>query len=205
VDIEAEKRNRFRFLHRLWELSEGNENKWANLWDIGRELGLDSGQTERVYQYLKGEGLLAIHAMGGTIGITHAGIRQIESALSHPEEPTYYFPPVSLISIGTMTNSTIQQSSPGAVQTFSLGQADIAAIEQVVKEMKNQLDALQLAEDDRRQAEADLATITAQLAAPVPKQGVVCECLASLRRILEHVAASAVAAPIVAKIAQIIG
>lgn len=205
MDIEQERQDRFRFIHRLWEVTEADEHKLANMLTIAQDLGFDGAKTNRVFQYLCGEGLAEGRTLGGGIGITHYGIREVEEALLQPDDPTHYFPPaVSIISIGTMSNSTIQQASPGAVQDVSFEAAETNKIRAAVEEVKLKFDELELEIDERRQAEAEVATIEAQLGSPKPRRTIISESLASLRGILEGAAAAVVAAPLVAKIAALI-
>jgi len=114
--IEEMKKKRFQFLHRLYELTGGNEFKWFNMFQIGKELGFEDDVTLNIAQYLEGEGLVEFRALGDKIGITHEGIQQVEEALSNPDKPTCFFPAVNIISVGQMNSSQIQQSSPKATQ-----------------------------------------------------------------------------------------
>jgi len=114
-EIEEKKKKRFQFLHRLYELTGGNELEWLNLYDIGEELGFDRKLTKTIVQYLDREGLIkVIGDQGGIAGISHWGVREVEEALSNPDTPTSRFPPVNIISTGQMISSQIQQASPEA-------------------------------------------------------------------------------------------
>ncbi len=205
MDIEQERKDRFRFLHRLWEVTGGDQYKSANVWAIGEELGFARAKSELVFQYLVAEGLAQSQAFGGTIGISHDGVREVEAALAEPERPTDYFPAVNLISIGTMSHSTIQQASAGAVQQVRYEQAAVEQFQEVIAEIKRNLSELQLNDEDRRQVEADVSTMEAQLASPKPGCTILIECLSSLRSILEKAAGAVVAAPILAKILPLLG
>jgi hypothetical protein len=87
MDIQQEHRDRRRFLQRLYELTGGNEDKWIKIAMIGKDLGFDPEKTQRIFQYLHGEGLVETHTVGGGIGITHGGIREVEDHPSQPEQP----------------------------------------------------------------------------------------------------------------------
>ena len=205
MDIEQERKNRFRFLHRLWDVSGGDEHNWHSMWAIGEDLGLDKTATLRILQYLGGENLAVMRTLNGMTGITHYGIQEVEQALSRPSQPSHYFPPVNFISIGTMSHSTIQQASSGAMQQVQFDDGKIQQLQAVVAEIRQQLDNLQLANDERQQVQAELSTIEAQLAAPKPKRSIIAECLASLRTILEQATAALVAAPFLQKINKYLG
>ncbi len=204
MDIGQEKKDRFRFLNRLWELSGANEHKWVRMGELGAELGFDNGKTLRMFQFLSGEGLLKMHALNGVIGITHAGIREVEGALSAPAQPTHYFPAVNVISIGTMANSTIQQASPGAHQQADLGQSALQQVQELMSQVKGSLDALQLGAEQRHQVDVEICTIEAQLRSPKPRRTILAECLSSLQSIFEQAAGAIVAAPIIAKISALL-
>jgi len=113
-EIEEKKKKRFQFLHRLYELTGGDELKCFDISTIGKELGFDSNLTRNIVQYLKGEGLIKVIGDQGLIGISHPGTIEVEKALSSPDTPTSYFPPVNIISIGQMISSQIQQASSEA-------------------------------------------------------------------------------------------
>ncbi|MDP2183061.1 MAG: hypothetical protein Q8K99_10895 [Actinomycetota bacterium] len=204
MDIEREREDRFRFLRSLWEGSEGSEFFRIGMWELGEELGLDRPTVDRIFRFLSGEGLLKGVDIGGGISITHRGIVEVERALSKPDEPTQYFPPVNVIAIGTMSNSVIQQASPNATQNVSIDATEVEGLRSLLADVESRLDALALDMNERQQVEADIATIKAQLSAPSPRRSIVTESLLSLRTILEQVAAAAIAAPLIAKIATIL-
>ncbi|MCJ7722810.1 MAG: hypothetical protein MUP03_01635, partial [Anaerolineales bacterium] len=93
--IQKTQRKRFQFLQRLYEVTEGNELASVNLWELGNELGYTRPEIDRIDDFLRGEGLIKQIAYGGTVGITHEGIVEVESALSRPDEPTTYFLPIN--------------------------------------------------------------------------------------------------------------
>lgn len=106
-EIEKKKADRFRFLKRLYEVSEGNQFAFFDEKEIGRDIGLDLERVDIITQYLAGERLIEFRG-GGTISITHWGVVQIEEALSKPEQATQYFPAVmNIISVHSMVNSPV--------------------------------------------------------------------------------------------------
>lgn len=90
--------------------------------------------------------------------------------------------------IQSMTQSQVQQGSPGATQTFTLKTVDVKDLLDFVKGVRA-IEA-QLPEQDQKQANADLATLEAQAAAPTPSPGIVMEAVSSVRKILESAAGS---------------
>jgi hypothetical protein len=195
IDIEKERANRFRFLKLLYEQSAGNEYKWLNMWELGKELGLDSETTQRIEQYLSGERLLVAQAIGGAIGITHFGIVEMEQALSNPNQPTQHFPAVvNIIQItGDVIDSQIQQATD-ASQQMQIN-ADIKRdLSAFLKSVEEAVNTLGLQESALRDITANASTIDAQLHASSPKRSIIKEALSSIRRILEGAGATLLAA-----------
>ncbi len=103
----------------------------------------------------------------GVVSITHYGVLQVEAALAKPEEPTQYFPPaVNIIHVQQMSNSVIQQATYDSIQTVSFTSETSNDKKEFLQQLKNLLPRLNLSEQDRRQAESEVATIDAQFVAP---------------------------------------
>ena len=205
MTLEEKKTKRLQFLHRLYELTEGSEFKYFNMFDIGSELDLDRKLTSDIAYYLRQEGLIEFRAIGGMIGITHRGIREVEKALSNPNKPTDFFPPaVNIISIGQMTNSHIQQASPGATQVVNIGPDKYEELKQVVYSLKESIDKLSLQPQQRSELEAEIVTIETQISSPKPKSTIIAECLKSIRNILEGAASGIIAYGLLNKIASLL-
>jgi hypothetical protein len=84
------KKKRLDFLKKLYEVSESDETKFVNIYEIGSQLGFDRELTISITQYLKGEGLIQLRTIGGGISITHYGIKNVEkSLLSEPRQHEY--------------------------------------------------------------------------------------------------------------------
>lgn len=194
--IDEMKKKRFQFLHRLYELTGGNENVWPNMFQIGQELEFDKKLTEIIVQYLAGEELITHHGIGGTIGISHWGIQEVEEVLSKPEVSTTHFLPYNVIQIGTMTGSQIQQGSPGATQIITLSENKNKEIEKVLQLLKRNIDQFDLKPQQKSDLQVDIQTIEAQMSSSKPKATIITECLNSIRKILEAATASVVASQI---------
>jgi Mn-dependent DtxR family transcriptional regulator len=83
-------RNRFRIMRKLYEINEGiAERRGADLFEIGKELGMNDIVTSDTFDFLKAEGLVKWSLLGG-ISITQYGVRAVEIALDH--RLTAYFP-----------------------------------------------------------------------------------------------------------------
>jgi len=196
-DIKAA---RFSLLKTLYDLTGGSEFKGYDLFELGSRLGYDRELTGRIGQYLKGEALIAYHAMGPQIGITHDGVREVEDALSNPDQPTCHFPPINVISVQTMVNSVIQQGSPAGQQVVDQKLSDTAAVAGLLKDVRAALAELGLPATQRESLGADVATAEAQLSSPNAKPSIIGECLRSIRSVLEQAAGSLLAAGIIARI-----
>lgn len=94
--------------------------------------------------------------------------------------------PSSVINIGTMTNSQIQQGSDGS--SIGLMQSHANDVADIVAAIREALSSLQLASEAKSELVSDLDTVDAQLKSPRPKAGVVRESLKSARTILENAA-----------------
>lgn len=203
--LTEKKTNRFRFLHALYEATDGDTHAILSMWKLGLSLGLDRESTSGVVDYLNGEHLLEYRALGGEIGITHYGVLEVERALSEPEKPTQYFPPVvNITHVHSMVNSQIQQGSHGSQQSFSISQNDMGAIGDFVRELGARLDTAGLAESLRAEVRAEVSSIEAQLASPKPKQSIIREGLLSIRTILEGAIGNVLATDMLPKLAPIL-
>jgi hypothetical protein len=202
--IELKRKQRFEFMNRLYELTDGNEMAFLSMWELGKELNLSQQDTQLVTEYLNGEGLLVFRAIGGSIGITHFGVVEVESALQHPDAPTQHFPPVqNIIHIETMTNSVIQQGNTNSTQTVTFEASDMAEIKHFLEALALQLPKLQMNEGDRAEARSEIATVDAQLSSPKPTPRIVAACLKTLLSIVENVGASVFANDVTAHLPAI--
>lgn len=213
--IEKKRAQRLRFMNALYDVVDGFEGQLADMTAFLSKLGLDFDKEEdfnefqSIARYLKGEGLITtIHTKDRgaiAVGLTHKGVREVEEARSEPEKPTDHFAPISVVYAGTITNSSIQQGSPGATQSLTVvNQSGLQKLETFLPSLRQSVDQLELDEDQRAELEADIQTVEAQIASPKPKQEVVRPGLESIRRILEGSASAAVASPLTATVAAII-
>jgi len=205
MDIEETKKKRFQFLHRLYELADGDEHSFFDPSQIGQEIGFDEELTYKIVQYLEGEGLVRTVDLGGDIVISHFGVREIEEALTNPDSPTPHFPPVNVISIGQMINSQIQQASPEATQLVIIGEDKYEELKKIIQALKESLDQLGLEQLKKSDLVAQIQTMEAQMSSSKPNAGIISWCLSTIQRILEGVAANAIASVILNQIAILSG
>lgn len=206
INIEDRKKKRFLFLNRLYELSGGSTTK---VFDdppsqIGKELGFDKDLAWNIVFYLKGEGLVKLY--GKSITISHQGVREVERALSNPNEPTPYFSPViNIISVRQMKNSQIQQASSGAKQVTTIDESKYEQLKEFLQSLKESIEQLELEPQQKSDLQAEIQTIDAQMSSSRPKNTIIMECLGTVRRILEGAAGSAIASGLLFKFGAILG
>jgi len=88
------------------------------------------------------------------------------------------------ITIGTMTNSAIQQASPGSTQTVAVRQESVNEINEVIQAVLSVIDQLGLDEQKKTEVRAEAETIQDQLKLEKPKKFVVKECLIGIKAIV---------------------
>ncbi len=197
------KRKRFLYLEQVYEQTGGNKNTVVDLWHPGTTLGFSREETESIYDYLEGEGLVKAQALGGAIGITHAGIVEVEEALSEPQQPTQHFP-ANVISIGTMIGGAIQKDVQNSTQTVNFGPQETQSIGDFVAKLKQHLPQVPLDNDAHLDATTQIATIELQLKAPKPNKTIIGESLRTVRNLLEGVAGNLVAAGLLGQLTPLL-
>lgn len=193
TSLEQKKINRFNFLNSLYEKSDGDIIKDQNIFELGAELGFDKAQATAITQYLVGENLVKHTTLDGGIAITHDGVREVEKALSHPEEPTHYFPPVNVITIHHMEGSQIQQGTVSSNQTGTFSLTSAAGLNDFIRLLKSKRLELNLNKEDDSEINAEILTLESQIGSSRPKPQIIKESLLSIKRILEGAGGAIVA------------
>lgn len=116
MNLDEKKKRRLEYLKMLYDLTDGDRFKYVSGFRLGENLGFNKQEANQIVDYLVGEGLVQYVALGGTIAITHEGIKEVESGLENPKNPTEHFPPINVIQVGKMVNSEIQQSTTNSNQ-----------------------------------------------------------------------------------------
>jgi hypothetical protein len=203
VDTIAERKlQRFRFLKYAYETARASEFVTVPHEDIAQTVGLSEDDYRDAFRYLAQEGLASGSDKG--VCLTHAGVVEVEAALSQPDRPTEHFP-VNIIYIEKMSHSQIQQGTADSTQSGTFDSLDLAAVTEFVQALKTQLPQLGLTGDDEAVTQSDLATIESQLSSPRPKVEIIKESLRSIRNIAEGAVGSMAASGIVAGIARLLG
>ncbi len=197
--INQRKALRTQFMNELFDLADGSEMEFVSTTDIAERLGLvfergqDQDELMNVGRYLEQEGLIKAIGMGMfQIRLTHEGVREVEEARSKPDEPTEHFASFNFVYAESISNSNVQQGSPGANQYLNVvGPEQVQRIEPVVQALRESIDDLGLEETDRAELEAEVRTLESQVASPKPKKAIIDSGLRSVQRILEGTATSA--------------
>jgi len=100
-----------------------------------------------------------------------------EAAERSPQNITNFFGPVE--------SPQIQQGGTRPIQVSARFTFDLAAVRSFLDLFREQLSSLNLPDDRKREAEAELQTVESQIESPKPKPSIIREGLESLRRILE--------------------
>jgi hypothetical protein len=158
TNIDQKKIQRFKYLKHLYDVVDGKQGTLVNMFEVGKELGFDEHTTDGLTDFLRGEGLIKFWAMGGTIGITHLGIKQVEQAQENPQQATKFFPPYQFVFTAdfrgailnvdsTLTN--VQQSISNSHMLDESAKRDLVAL---FAELRRELD--KLPSDNAEEAEA---------------------------------------------------
>ncbi len=202
-------------MNELYEMADGSRTNYVKTSEIAKRLGLvfewgkDDGEVLAIVNHLEDEGLIAATEEGGDVNLTHSGILEVEQAQSQPDEPTQHLAPMNVvykINAHTITNSPIQQGSPGATQSLTvIGEDHKQNLEDIVRSLRSSIDQLGLEDGDKAELEAEVQTLEAQVTSPKPKKEIVHPSLQSAKNILEGAASSVTAQGIIAGIGQFLG
>jgi hypothetical protein len=199
--LEQRRLDRFKFLDALYERASGRTQHQVSMYEIGESLSFSREQIEAILDYLSGERLAKCETLDGLISITHGGVVEVEKALSNPEKPTQYFPPViNVLHVGRMENSQIQQGATASSIKASFGATEVGALKELLEDIRSNLSSFNFGSSDEQEAFSELDTLDAQARSPKPKTSIIRESLVSLRHVLEHAAGHAVAVEFVTRI-----
>jgi hypothetical protein len=191
MSLEDKKKDRFLFLQKLYDTTDGNSAYRVNMWELGAELGFDRGEVYIIVDYLTEEGLIEPRALGGEIAITHYGIIEIEESQSNPDSPTQHFLPMNVIHIENMNNSAIQQGTSYSTQTINFNVNKTEDLKKIINEIENIKEQITLDRLVFDELVSEIDTLKSQIKSPKPKNIIVTESLKTIRSILEGVAGNA--------------
>jgi hypothetical protein len=206
MSVQKRQADRFRFLNRLYDITGGDKLKWPSYQQIGEDIGVSQDEAFTLADYLAGKNLIRWMIQGGGIAITENGVDEVERALTHPTQPTTYFPPVNVlnVNIGTMTNSQIQQGTVGSSQTILTG-SERAEIEGVLAQVQRIIATLPPSSQERIDVEANVGAVRLQLGTSKPSRSVIREAFVAIRETLQFVADASVVLEAVGKLITVLG
>jgi hypothetical protein len=122
------KQKYFDFLNKVYEaFFEKLEEFGFNMWQLGEQLNYSRDETRIIVQYLKDEDLIKYVGSGGTISITHEGIKERERAIPNikfQDERKIYFTKVRELA-GEDTNKILNMFAIGEQLGFDKTQTYI--------------------------------------------------------------------------------
>ena len=204
MSLDYKKKDRFLFLQKLYDTTDGNSGYMVDMWKLGIELGFDREKTHNVVDYLSDEGLLKHRSLGGGIVITHDGIIEIEDSLSNPDNSTRHFLPINVIHIENMTNSAIQQGTSSSIKTtdFNIDKSD--DLKRIISGLENIKEQITIDRLVFEELVSEIDTLKSQAKSPKPKNIIVTESLKTIRSVLEGVAGNAATPLIIGMISDFI-
>lgn len=162
--------------------------------------GLSEEDAKAAWRYLKDRGLIDTFSIPNSARINGAGVDAIEGAQRRPDQPSSDFPSVSYnivyntMNVGTMSNSPVQQGGVHSTQnqTVRYSTQDISDLGHLVSEFTAHLSELQMDVRQRQKAEAQIATLRAQLS-DEPDPVIIKQAGRTLRNITEGAIGSVIA------------
>ncbi len=129
--ILEKQRKRYELLLKIYELTDGDENKMIQL-EIHEDLS--PIEVQSTIDYLAGEGLVnSLADEGLLLSITHRGVVELEKSLVNPQEPTEHFPSQVIQNFHGIVGSvqTGNQNVANVVQSINVGPDVIELLRQL--------------------------------------------------------------------------
>jgi cation transport regulator ChaC len=162
--------------------------------------GLSEPESQAAWRYLKDRELIETFSIPYTARINAAGIDAIEGARRRPDQPSANFPSVSYnivyntLHVETMHNSPVQQGGVNSTQTQTITYSpqDLGDLYRLTSELTSHLNELSLDEKQLKKAQAQIATIKAQLS-DEPDPIILKQAGRTLRNVIEGAVGSLIA------------
>ena len=181
--IEEKKKKRLLLLKELYDKSDGSSTK-----GVIRD-SLENYDPD-IMSYLSEEGLVkdgkrtAPNFGKVHYSITHQGIKEIEQARDNPTQPTEHLTSYINNFNAPVNNLAMQQGAHNSSQTFSITEKNSEDLEKVFNELNKAKEQLAKESDSRRELEAHIATLQAQISSPKPSHTVVSTVLSEVKSFL---------------------
>jgi hypothetical protein len=137
--------------------------------------------------------------LGGTIQLTHWGLKEVEDAIENPDQPTPHFP-INIINIGSMNNSTLQQATHSSSITVTLDRGKLDELSNILASLKSIQNTLDTSIDLHKELISEIETIASQQKSPKPKSIIITESLKVAKGILEKITVNAAAPAVIDQI-----
>jgi hypothetical protein len=167
IRLEEMKKMREKFLMAVYEATKGEKNVRVNMFEIGSHLGLSNTDTNRIFDYLEGEGLLKARTLGGGIGITHEGVKTAERGFISVDSPLTGIKPTYNI-INNINSPSAQVGINSTLFMQYHESSPIIELVAFVSKLKEIIPALDLDEDEKEAVESDLKVFEKQLSNSEP-------------------------------------
>ena len=158
------------FLTQLYEQTQGDVSTQVSMYDVGESIGLDRSTASKTAEELIGLEMVEIRTLSGGIGITDAGVSEING-----------------LNAGHAGNSA---DGPTLGSDPVLNDDTKEAVILLTTALKNDTGHLGLAFDQLNEFVSDIKTIETQLTSTRPKTAIVRECFRSLKDLLVNTEAA---------------
>jgi hypothetical protein len=158
--------NAMRLLKAIYDGTSGQSDPIDDITKL--DIGLTEEESRAAFRYLSDKHLVQRFALPDAARINANGIDAIEKARSHPDQGTSGFPSVTYNTVyvsGNMVNSPLQQAGTHSTQknTLTHSSQERSDLERLVGELTSHLNELNIDAHQKQRAEAQIATLKAQL------------------------------------------
>lgn len=179
-----------RLLRAIYELTRNQSNPVDDVSQLS--IGLTEEELRAAWRYLRDKNLIQTFNLDYAARINANGVDAVENAQNHPNQPTPGFPSVTYntvyntVNVGSMVSSSVQQAGANADQKVVYNSQEWrSSLESFVNELTTHLKELDIDARQKQKAEAQIATIKAQLTDDEPDQVIVKQAGRTLRNITE--------------------
>ncbi len=198
-------KKRFKFMRRLYELTEGEEGQAVHFSKMQEQLGFSTSLLQDIIFCLENEKLITFQSSGNLINITSAGADEIETALIEPDKATAHFPPRGNTAAKQNMEMQMRQESYDKTLSITIGENRYKELQELLQVISASLDQLTLSIEQKASLQSEIDSITAQMASSKPKTTIIPGSVAAIKRIFESAARTPFEYEVLNKISQLIG
>lgn len=138
--VQEKDKKRFEVLKFIYEDTNGEKNKLSVAEEISQTIGISKQELIPILQYLEAEGLIkplsSLYSDSVVIRLLHPGVREVESAIKRPNEPTEHFP-AQIFNI--TNNAPIGGQQFGNNNTLNVNHQDLVEAATQIRQLLDQL------------------------------------------------------------------